>query len=110
MQVDATQDLSALQALGKAVALAVAETFVLRQAAINPALNVLSSNAVAADLLLELLAKLHQSKKQVPSWDQVLLLKLCLLLHFRVTEPILQQKKLDLPVLSLDLLAYSLLS
>ncbi|KAL0054636.1 hypothetical protein WJX82_000288 [Trebouxia sp. C0006] len=64
VQVDATQDLSALQALGKAVALAVAETFVLRQAAINPALNVLSSNAVAADLLLELLAKLHQSKKQ----------------------------------------------
>jgi len=105
--VDATQDLSALQALGKAVA---SDTFVLRQAAINPALNVLSSNAVAADLLLELLAKLHQSKKQVPSWDQVWLLKLCLLIHFRVTEPILQQKKLDLPVLSLDLLAYSLLS
>jgi hypothetical protein len=107
VQVDATQDLSALQALGKAVA---SDTFVLRQAAINPALNVLSSNAVAADLLLELLAKLHQSKKQVPSWDQVWLLKLCLLIHFRVTEPILQQKKLDLPVLSLDLLAYSLLS
>ena len=107
MQVDATQDLSALQALGKAVA---SDTFVLRQAAINPALNVLSSKAVAADLLLELLAKLHQSKKQVPSWDQVWLLKLCLLIHFRVTEPILQQKKLDLPVLSLDLLAYSLLS
>ncbi len=105
--MDATQDLSALQALGKAVA---SDTFVLRQAAINPALNVLSSNAVAADLLLELLAKLHQSKKQVPSWDQVWLLKLCLLIHFRVTEPILQQKKLDLPVLSLDLLAYSLLS
>lgn len=65
--MDATQDLSARQALGKAVALAVADTFVLRQAAIDPALNVVSSNVAAADLLLELLAELHQSKKQVPS-------------------------------------------
>ena len=103
-------DLSALQALGKAVALAVADTFVLHQAAINPALNMLSSNAVAANLLLELLAKLHQSKKQVPSWDQVWLLNLRPLIHFGVPELILQQKKLDLPALSLDLLAYSLLS
>ena len=85
--MDATQDLSALQAFGKAVALAVADTFVLHQAAINPARNVLSSNAVAADLLVELLAKLHLSKKQVPSWDQVWLLKLRLLIHFRVTGP-----------------------
>ena len=97
--MDVTQDLSALQALGKAVALAVADTFVLRQAAINPALNVLSSNAVAADLLLELLAKVHLSKKQVPSWDQVWLLNLRPLIHFGVTELILQQKKLDLPAL-----------
>ncbi|KAL0021671.1 hypothetical protein WJX77_009903 [Trebouxia sp. C0004] len=58
--VNATQDLSAQQALGKAVALAVADTFTLRQAAINPALNILSSNAIAADLLVELLAKIHR--------------------------------------------------
>ncbi|DBA92524.1 TPA: hypothetical protein ACH3X1_002755 [Trebouxia sp. C0004] len=61
--VDATQDSSALQALGKAVALAVVDTFALHHAAINPALNVLSSNAVAADLLVELLAELHRSKQ-----------------------------------------------
>jgi hypothetical protein len=79
MQVDATQDLSALQALGKAVALAVADTFVLRQAAIDPALNVVSSNAAAADLLLELLAKLHQSKKQVPSLGPSLIAELVFL-------------------------------
>ncbi|DBA95139.1 TPA: hypothetical protein ACH3X1_015693 [Trebouxia sp. C0004] len=60
VQVNATQDLSAQQALGKAVALAVADTFTLRQAAINPALNILSSNAIAADLLVELLAKIHR--------------------------------------------------
>jgi len=65
VQVDATQDLSALQALGKAVALAVADTFALQQAAINPAQNMLLSNAMAAELLLGLLAKLHLSKKQV---------------------------------------------
>lgn len=109
MQVDATQDLSALQALGKAVALAMVDTFAPRQAAINPALNVLSSNAIAADLLLKLLAELHLSK-QVPSWDQVWLLNLRFLIHFGVIELILQ--KLDLPALSSDLqrLAYSLLS
>ncbi|KAL0047329.1 hypothetical protein WJX82_000844 [Trebouxia sp. C0006] len=62
--VDATQDHSALQALGKAVALAVADTFALQQAAINPAQNMLLSNVMAAELLLGLLAKLHLSKKQ----------------------------------------------
>jgi len=106
VQVDATQDLSALQALGKAVALAMVDTFAPRQAAINPALNVLSSNAIAADLLLKLLAELHLSK-QVPSWDQVWLLKLCPSLLSGGTEV-----TLDLSMLLLDFwhLAHSLLS
>ena len=107
MHVDTTQELSALQAIGKAVALAVADT-ALQQAAINPAQNIMLSNAMAAELLLGLLAKLHLSKKQVPCWDQVWLLNLRPIHHFGVTDLVLQQKKLDL--LSLDLLAYSLFS
>lgn len=63
--MDATQDLSALQALGKAVALAVVETFALHAAAINPALNMLLSNATANDLLVKLLLDLHLREEQV---------------------------------------------
>lgn len=89
MQVDATQDLSVPQALGKAVALAVVETFALHEAAINPALNILLSNATANDLLVKLLAELNLSKEQVPSWDQVRLLNLRPLIRFGVARLIL---------------------